>query len=488
MKPFARHIKEAVVSGWNEIVKSNPMIQTAVDLLGEIEKLQKGGEALIVGGVVRDILLKRPIHDVDIATNVELDLIRKHFRTSEVSERGDFGIVLVHFGDFKYEVAHYRQEKGSADHRHPDAVTQVGSFEADSARRDLTINSLGVDQRGTIIDYQGGVQDLKNRIVRAVGEPRERFTEDALRILRVARFASQLGFEIEDKTRRSMQELAELVDTVSKERVAEELFKAATSGKTLASYVEHLDRSGLLERILPEVKQLQGLTHNPQWHPEGDSYEHTLAALRVSRSNDPLTNVAILFHDLGKGVTAAPSEHGPYMSFHGHEKDSERLSREVGKRLKFSNEQINAIAFAARHHMWMHKLAEIKLSKLAPVVNSPYWDLLKDVSYADNASTGNWSMVENDAQQVAAAEAKIRQMSQSMELDALQKRLNGLINGHMILEWFPDLAEKSRRPIIGQIIQTVQDRIVNEDLFNASEDQIRAMATEVYQQFPSFPG
>lgn len=270
MKKFKSYFLEALkthtIDNWQQLIANDPYLASAVGLLQNIEQL--GGEAVICGGAVRDILLNKPAHDIDIATNVDIDEIEKNFETHDIGKSKDFGIVTVKWGDYHFEVANYRSETGYSDNRRPDQVTKVKSFEQDSERRDLTFNSLGLDRHGTIIDYQNGIEDLKNGIVRAVGNAKERFIEDSLRILRVARFAAKFGFKIDPDTRTAMIDLGHLVDNVSAERIHDEMFKASTSGTTLANYIEHLDDTGLLTRILPEIKDLQRFTHFEMHHPE----------------------------------------------------------------------------------------------------------------------------------------------------------------------------------------------------------------------------
>lgn len=158
--------------------------------------------------------------------------------------------------------------------RYPDDYEITQNFELDSARRDLTINSLGINKNGEIIDYQGGVDDIKNKLIRAVGEPRERFKEDALRLMRTLRFAARLGFNIEPKTLEAVRELGDLINTISKERVRGEILKTAEyGGKALANFIEKLDEANMLEKILPEVAELKNHTQPVDHHPEGATVE-----------------------------------------------------------------------------------------------------------------------------------------------------------------------------------------------------------------------
>lgn len=170
----------------------------------------------------------------------------------------------------KFEITNFRQESGYSDSRHPDKVEIIKTFEGDAARRDFTVNALGIDRKGILHDYVNGIEDLNQRILRAVGEPAIRFQEDALRILRAIRFAIRFGFKIESKTEQAIIHLKDTIKKVAPERIKDEIWKVASiSGSALADYIEYLDKVGLLEIILPEIKQLQTAFHEIEHHPEG---------------------------------------------------------------------------------------------------------------------------------------------------------------------------------------------------------------------------
>ena len=212
MKTFKQFFEEKQtqqVDNWEKVVSSSDELKAALEILQTINK--QGAEALIVGGAVRDIILGKDPHDVDIATNMDMEKVAELFKSFDIGRSQDFGIVAVPYKGFTFEIAHYREEFGTSDARHPDEVRDVDSFEQDSARRDITINSLGLDADGTIIDYQGGLEDIKNGMIRAVGDPDERIKEDALRIIRAIRFAAKFGFDIEPETKRAVSELGHML-------------------------------------------------------------------------------------------------------------------------------------------------------------------------------------------------------------------------------------------------------------------------------------
>jgi tRNA nucleotidyltransferase/poly(A) polymerase len=468
--------------------------------MGEIEQL--GGECLIVGGAVRDILLDHPAHDVDLATNVDIEKLAHHFKTHDIGRSQEFGILSIHWGDYTYEVAHFRSEQGYSDQRRPDQVTKVKSFEKDTERRDLTFNALGLDKNGTILDYQNGIEDLQNGIVRTVGKPQDRFVEDSLRILRVARFAAKLGFRIDPETRKAMIELNHTVDTVSAERVHDELFKASTSGNSLANYLEHLDDVGLLERLLPEIKVMQTHTHHIMHHPEGAKvkpitggdwnpfditdpshidptqyevrkgtvYDHVIAVLRASESDDPITNQALLFHDVGKPASVKPfinkttgEQEGE--GYPGHEHAGLAVFDKIANRLKYSNKEKEAIKFAMEHHMLGHRIREITKAKVLKMRQNPNWNVLRHTMRADDASRGQPLF---DPQEFQDRMDYVENLFKSFgETQEFERRMSTLINGNLIISLVPGVKGKD----IGRIKNATRDWIVSKE-FGVTPEEV----------------
>lgn len=499
-KFFIEALRTEPVEGWTEMLQSNTYLATAVDLMKEIEKL--GGEAMMVGGVVRDILLGHPAHDIDIATNVDIEVLAQRFKTHDIGRSQEFGILSIHWGDYTYEVANYRSEQGYSDQRRPDQVTKVKSFEKDTERRDLTFNALGLDKNGTIFDWQGGIEDLQKGIVRTVGAAKDRFVEDSLRILRVARFAAKLGFKIDPETRQAMIELGHTVDTVSSERVHDELFKASASGNALANYLEHLDDVGLLERLLPEIKVMQTHTHHIMHHPEGAKvkpitggdwnpfditnpshldptqyevqkgtvFDHVMAVLRASESTDPVTNQALLFHDVGK-----PAARKPYINpqtgqeegegYPGHEHAGLAVFDKIANRLKYSNKEKEAIKFAMEHHMLGHRIKEIAKSKVLRMRQNPNWSVLKHTMRADDASRGAPLFDPKEFQnRMDYVENLFKSFGETQEFE---RRMSALINGNLIIQLVPGIRGKD----IGRIKNATRDWIVSKE-FQVTPEEV----------------
>jgi len=234
------------------------------------EKLATLGEVLYVGGCVRDAILDKDVNDVDFATNIPMDVLEANFETHDIGANKDFGIVVIRWRGENYEVAQYRTENSYSDGRHPDVVKIVNTFAEDVTRRDFTINALGATSTGDVVDLVGGMSDIENGIIRAVGIASERFSEDYLRMLRAIRFAARFDFTIEKKTWLAIVENAANIKLISKERVWGELWKMAkTGGSGFAQAIMMMEDCGLLQHILPEIDNLKYMPHNNMHHPEG---------------------------------------------------------------------------------------------------------------------------------------------------------------------------------------------------------------------------
>lgn len=255
------------VEDWQGYINRNPELKTAIKIM---KKLKKYGQVYIVGGAVRDIVLGENPDDIDIATNAPIEKIQKEFRTHDIGRSKDFGIVVINQGGFQYEIAQFRKDGTYTDGRRPDEVVINVPFEEDAGRRDFTINAMGIDANGNIIDYFDGQGDIKNKVIKTVGDPEQRFGEDSLRLLRAVRFASRLGFKIDPATSKAMKKLSPKIKKVSWERISKELMKmAAQSGDKFANALIILEQVGLLEHILPEITKMHGFKHTPETHPEG---------------------------------------------------------------------------------------------------------------------------------------------------------------------------------------------------------------------------
>ena len=370
---------------WNAYLSKSPMLRVGVEILKNITK--RGYQAYIVGGGVRDIILGVNLKDVDIATNMPMDKLERIYKTYDIGQSKDFGIVAINKGGHTFEVAQFRTDGKYTDGRKPDSVEICQSFETDAARRDFCFNAMGIDADGNIIDKFGGRKDIKNKVVKTVGNPLDRFEEDALRMLRAVRFAGRMEFDIDPDTKDAIKKLKGNIKKVSPERIRDELLKmAAQTGDKFAKSIQILDEVGILELVLPELMKLKEFHHDPQWHPEdegGPVFNHVMAALRANKLEDPIVNFSILLHDIGKGVTAGVKDNG-FNNFHGHAEAAKDMVLVIAKRLKLTNKQRDAILFAAINHMKFHEIKKMKPSKILNLIYNEHWQTLKAVAFCDD--------------------------------------------------------------------------------------------------------
>lgn len=338
-----------------------------------LKKLRDTGyEALFAGGCVRDQLLDVKPHDYDIATNALPEKVEKLFpRTVPVGAQ--FGVVIVLEKEQEIQVATFRHDEPYLDGRHPSCVTYTNA-EEDAKRRDFTINGLFYDPlTKTVFDYVQGQEDLARKIIRAIGDPLQRFQEDKLRLLRAIRFATTLEFEIEPLTWRALCNLSSEILCVSAERIRDELQKIFLSPQRLRGF-DLLDESGLLKIILPEIENLKGCEQPPEFHPEGDVFVHTRLMLQMLPSTASLPLVlSVLFHDIGKPATRRVNETGK-MSFYGHDQLGATMAQHILQRLRFSNEIIEAVVPAVRLHMSFKDVPHMRLSTLRRMMARPTFE------------------------------------------------------------------------------------------------------------------
>ena len=315
---------------------------------------EKAGFPLyLVGGAVRDAILGKENNDYDFTTPALPEQVKAIFRRT-IDTGIKHGTVTVIFHGSHYEITTFRTEGGYSDSRHPDSVRFVSSLEEDLSRRDFTINAFAASlPDGRIIDLNGGMKDLRSKTIRAIGDPHERFCEDALRMMRAARFASQLGFSIEERTAEAMKELHETITKVSAERIREELWKLISSPHPRKG-LEAMRASGIMAGILPELDATYGFEQGGM-HSE-TLYEHLVLALEcaVNHGYPMEVKLAALFHDIGKIGTRKRSENGREWTFYGHDTLSAQLTDAVFRRLKTSNDERESVTHLIRNHMFCY--------------------------------------------------------------------------------------------------------------------------------------
>jgi len=355
----------------DEIFRAHPFARTI------LQKLTKAGfETVMVGGIVRDALRAQfdpeyefTPEEVDIATAARPDEIKAIFKDYKIFEVGEaFGVLIVVSPDgHPYEVATFRSER-EYDGRWPATVELVRTLNEDLQRRDLTVNGLAATQDGSVIDIVGGIADLRAKIIRTIGDPDKRFSEDYLRILRTIRIACDLEGTIIPKVSEAMHRHREGLRNISAERIRDELLRILQTPHATRG-VQLLDEHGILELILPELVQCKGAPQPEKYHPEGDVYTHTLLALECADKiiRDPLVKFALLVHDVGKPI-ALEKNNGEHAG--GHEVIGEQMAEKICRRLRFSAEEIRLIKFLVREHLRIGKFSEMSPGRRATLVKT----------------------------------------------------------------------------------------------------------------------
>ncbi|MEY5026496.1 MAG: hypothetical protein RLZZ244_2024 [Verrucomicrobiota bacterium] len=331
---------------------------------GVVSTLQEAGfDALYAGGCVRDMLRNVPPHDYDIATSARPEQVQALFRRT-IAVGAQFGVIAVLAGNAEFQVATFRSDGAYQDGRHPESV-QFSNAEEDAKRRDFTINGLFYDPiRSRLSDLVGGRQDLHARLVRAIGDPTERFREDRLRMLRAIRFATVLQFEIHPATWQAIVAEAHYLREVSAERIRDELVKILLSPQRLRG-LDLLDSSGLLREILPEMELLKGCAQPPQFHPEGDVWIHTRLMLSLLPETISIPLVfSVLLHDIAKPATFTFDEAAGRIRFSGHEKLGAEMTESILSRLRFPRREIESTVACVANHMAFKDVQQMRTSRL----------------------------------------------------------------------------------------------------------------------------
>ncbi len=370
-------------------------IKKIIDILSE-----KGFESFIVGGCVRDSLMEKNPGDWDIATNVEPKKVltlftKKGFNSFYENDFGTVGVVLPPDTQRKFsnvvEITTYRTESQYSDKRRPDKVQWAKTIEEDLSRRDFTINALAVKiqkEKVIILDPYQGQEDLKAKIVRAVGVAEERFKEDALRMLRAIRFATTLGFTIETETLAAIKKNSEWLNHISQERIRDELVKIIMNDQA-AKGIDLLRTTGLLEKIIPELTAGQGVAQNK--HHIYDCYQHNLLTLdyAAQKNFNIYVRMAALLHDIAK--PAVKSGEGANATFYNHEVVGARMAQTILSRLKFAKDDLAKIVKLIRHHLFYYNVGEVSESsvrRLVRQVGKEDMDDLLRLRMADRIGSG----------------------------------------------------------------------------------------------------
>src|SRR5436190_13260183 len=329
------------------VMKPSPMEKTAREIAARLR--ENGHMAYFAGGCVRDMVRGLTPKDYDIATDARPEAVQKLFpRTYAVGAH--FGVIIVLENGFQFEVATFRSDEGYVDGRHPSAV-RFSSPEEDAKRRDFTINGMFYDPVAEeVIDFVGGRADIAARMVRAIGEPAQRFAEDRLRMLRAVRFATALDYKIDSQTWDALLASAPSINQISAERIRDELVRIFLSPNRLRGW-DLLDSSGLMRAILPELEAMKGVLQPEQFHPEGDVFQHTRLMLQFLPETVSVPLVfAVLLHDVAKPVTASIDRTGR-IRLNEHDRIGAQMTEMIMRRLRFSGAEIEATVEMVRQHM-----------------------------------------------------------------------------------------------------------------------------------------
>ena len=417
-----------------------------------IEHLNNAGyEAYVVGGCVRDSIMEKTPHDWDICTSATPEAVKSLF--SHTTDYGmKHGTITVFVDKEGYEITTFRAETDYSDHRHPDVVEFVTDLKSDLSRRDFTINALAYNNESQLIDMFEGLADIRNQIIRCVGNADERFKEDALRILRALRFAATLGFDIENKTSEAIHHNVHLLKYIAEERKRDELMKLLGGNYTTKIL---LDYSDVIAEVVPEIQLCIGFNQNNRYHCY-DVYEHMVHA--VENGITPIEKFALLIHDIGKPHCYTEDEKGGH--FYGHPAISEEVAKDVVSHLKFDNDSKKTILELVKYHdieipitkksvlKWLNRLGEERTLQLMDVKLA---DILAHAPGTQDALIEKWEKFN-------------RLLGEALVEGDCFSRKKLAINGNDI-----KVLGVTEGPEIGRIIQTLMDEVMSEQLANEKE-------------------
>ena len=420
-----------------------------------LDILNKNGEGYIVGGSVRDILLGVSPKDYDFTTNIAYSTLKELFKDYNPKEIGKhFGILMIKINGIHYEIAKFRKDIGILNGRHPESVKFVDEIAEDLKRRDFTINAMAYSRKNGLIDLYNGSSDIKNKLIRFVGDPGLRIKEDALRILRAVRFVSALGFDLETETKKAILKNKLQLKKISKERIREEFSKIL-----LSDYVDKglllMKELGILEIIIPEIEMLYEFNQNNPHHHK-DVFAHTVSVVKNTQK-DLLTRITALFHDIGKPNTHSIDKNG-ISHYYGHENNSAEIASAALRRLKFPNDFIRDVDVLIRNHMIIFEKPGAKaIKKFIFKVGIENLDKIFDHFYADMSSKKppvDYSLIDSLKSKVD----EIIDKNENIEKQDLE------INGNDML------ALKIQQKQISKIKNEIYEKVLDGNLENNKKD------------------
>ena len=428
---------------------------------------QAGYPAVFAGGCVRDMIRGVEPHDYDIATSARPDQVQKLF-SKTVTVGAQFGVVLVIEDHQKFEVATFRAEGEYRDGRRPSSV-EFSDAETDARRRDFTINGMFFDPvENRVLDFVGGQADLEKQIIRTIGPPPQRFSEDKLRLLRCVRFASVLGFQIEPVTAAALKSMASQIGLVSAERIRDELIKIFT-GPNAGRGLTLLDESGLLTQLLPEVAAMKGVAQPPQFHPEGDVFIHTRLILDNLKNPSATLIFAALLHDVGKPPTmqvVKKADGTETIHFYEHDRVGTEIAEKILRRLRFPNDQRESILACVSNHMRFKDVTRMRKATLKRLLARPTFAEELELHRADctcsHRKLDNFEFLRRALREFSAEQVKPKP----------------LVNGHDLLR-----LGYSQGPRVGRILQQIEELQLGEKI--STRDQALNYAKKHRPKIPA---
>ena len=377
------------------------MEKTAREICARLR--EHGHIAYFAGGCVRDMVRGLTPKDFDVATDAPPEVVQRIFpHTYAVGAK--FGVVVVVEDGTNFEVATFRSDDAYIDGRRPSAV-HFASPEEDARRRDFTINGMFFDPtKNQVIDFVGGRADLETNLIRAIGDPAQRFTEDRLRMLRAVRFATVLDYRIDKQTWEALVANAAAILEISAERIRDELVRIFLSPKRVRGW-DLLDESGLMRAILPEIESMKGCKQPEQFHPEGDVFEHTRLMLQLLPANVSVPLVfSVILHDVAKPVTSQVDATGR-IRFNEHDRIGAAMTEQIMERLRFSRVEIDATVEMVRQHMVFKDVPKMRVAKLKRFMARPTFDEELELHRVDCESShrilGNYEFLRRKREEFA---------------------------------------------------------------------------------------
>lgn len=414
-----------------------------------------GFEAYAVGGCIRDSLLMRTPDDWDITTSATPFQIKALFsHTVDTGIR--HGTVTVLTGGEGFEVTTYRIDGEYEDNRHPSEVIFTPSLEEDLKRRDFTINAMAYNEKDGLVDLFDGINDIQRGLIRCVGDPARRFSEDALRIMRAVRFSAQLGYQIDEPTREAIRRLAPNLKHISAERIQTELVKLVMSPHP--EYLKTAYELGITKVVFPEFDKCMEMPQNNPHHCFGVG-EHTLESMKAVPA-DRILRLTMLFHDIGKPETVTVDEEG-ISHFHGHPAISEEIGRKVLRRLKFDNRTVDQVTRLVRYHDYYVEPSQRCVRRAIMKVGEDIFPLFLQVKKADMEAQSSYQREEK--------EENLKEVSRIYEQILAQKQCVSLktldVTGRDLMEQTGMLPGKR----IGEVLKYLLDFVVDDPARNQKE-------------------